>query len=163
MKPRWHIAAAICCNFTFSLHVPLLLATELEREEHIPIRAIIANPQAFNMRAVRLQGIIKTLAIIPSGGGCTMHKLYDAYVFILTDHTGEITIFDRGTCAGTPASGFRSVQPHMSEFAIGDGVEVIIDVSLLYSPNFESHSLEGALRWVKRIPDLAGSGSGANP
>lgn len=113
------------------------------------------------MQVVRLQGIIKSLQVIPDGGGCRIHGLYDAYIFILNDHTGELPIVDRGDCQGSTR--FYSVKPQMAEFVAGDSVEVVIYVSLIYSPNFGSRSLEGTLRWVKRIPDLVGSGSGADP
>ena len=142
----------IGCSVWLWLEVPFLDATELVREEPIPIGAIIANPQAFNLRAVRLQGIVQTLERIPRAGGC---GLLDAYLFTLDDQTGQLTINDRGTCLYRS----KSVKPLMTEFAVGDTVEVVIDVSLLFSPNFESRNLEGTLRWVKRISELAGDGS----
>ncbi|MEK7351385.1 MAG: hypothetical protein AAB177_10965 [Nitrospirota bacterium] len=141
----------------------LAVATELVREEPIPIGDLVANPQAFNMRAVRLQGIIKTLQVIPGGGGCQVQGVHDAYAFILDDHTGELQIFDRGDCRGSATSRRQAVKPQMTEFAAGDTVEVVIDISLLYSPNFGSRSLEGALRWVKRIPPLSDDTSGTSP
>jgi hypothetical protein len=142
----------IGCSLCLWLEVPVSDATELVREEPIPIGAIIANPQAFNMRAVRLQGIVQTLERIPRAGGCGR---LDAYLFTLDDQTGQLTISDRGTCLHRS----QSVKPLMTEFAVGDNVEVVIDVSLLFSPNFDSHNLEGTLRWVKRISELAGDGS----
>ncbi|UVT15464.1 MAG: hypothetical protein H8K04_16895 [Nitrospira sp.] len=151
MRPKRQTAALICYGLVLSLHVPLLLATELVREESIPIRAIIDNPQAFNMRAVRLQGTIKSLQVIPDGGGCQTQGAYDAYVFLLDDHTGELPIIDRGKCLG-PRIRRQAVKPLMTEFSAGEHIEVVIDVSVIYSPNFDSHTLEGALRWVKRIP-----------
>lgn len=146
----------IGCSLSLWLEVPFLGATDLVREEPIPLRAIIANPQAFNMRAVRLQGIVQTLERIPRTGGC---GLLDAYLFTLNDQTGELTIIDRGTCLHRS----QSVKPLMTEFAVGDNVEVVIDVSLLFSPNFDSRRLEGTLRWVKRISELAGAGSQPSP
>lgn len=147
------IAMLIGCSLWLWLEAPLSDATDLVREEPIPIRAIIANPQAFNLRAVRLQGIVQTLERIPHAGGC---GLADAYIFILNDQTGELAIIDRGTCQ----NGFSlPAKPLMTDFAVGDNVEVVIDVSLLFSPNFDSRKLEGKLRWVKRLSGLAGDGS----
>lgn len=143
----------IGCSVWLWLEVPASDATDLVREEPIPIRAIIVNPQAFNMRAVRLQGIVQTLERIPRAGGC---GLLDAYLFTLNDQTGELTIIDRGSCQKGVA---LSVNPLMTEFAVGDNIEVVIDVSLIFSPNFDSRKLEGKLRWVKRISELAGDGS----
>ncbi|MBX3303589.1 MAG: hypothetical protein KF693_15340 [Nitrospira sp.] len=151
MGLRRHTAVLIAYSLVVSLHVSIALATELVREEPIPIQTILANPQAFNMRVVRLQGTITTLQVIPGGGGCQGQGIHDAYVFILTDHTGELQIFDRGQCLGTAKSRLHAVKPQMTEFAAGDSVEVVIDVSLLHSPNFDARSLEGALRWIKRI------------
>ena len=145
----------IACSLWLWLEVPVSGATELVSEEPIPIRSIIANPQAFNMRAVRLQGIVQTLERIPRAGGCGLH---DAYLFTLNDRTGELTITDGGICQGRKGP-FKWVKPLMTEFAVGDSVEVVIDISLLFSPNFESGNLEGTLRWVKRISELAGDGS----
>src|SRR5437868_11015240 len=149
MMTRLRIAMLIGCSLCLWLEAPVLDATELVREEPIPIGEIIANPQAFNMRKVRLQGIVQTLERIPRAGGC---GLLDAYLFTLDDQTGQLTITDRGTCLR------RSVKPLMTGFAVGDSVEVVITVSLLFSPNFDSSHLEGTLRWVKRISELAGDG-----
>ena len=152
MRLKSHTVVLIACSVLVSLHVSRALASELVREELVPIQAIIENPQAFNMRVVRLQGTINALQVIPGGGGCQGQGIHDAYVFILTDHTGELQIFDRGQCLGTAKSRLHAVKPKMTEFAAGDSVEVVIDLSLLHSPNFDARSLEGALRWIKRIP-----------
>ncbi len=146
-----HTVVLSAYSLIVSLHVPIASATELVREEPIPIQTILANPQAFNMRAVRLQGTIKSLQVISDGGGCQMQGAYDAYVFLLDDHTGELPIIDRGNCLG-PRIRRQAVKPLMTEFAAGEHVEVVIDVSVIYSPNFDSRTLEGVLRWVKRIP-----------
>ncbi len=151
MRLRSHTIVLIVCSVIVSLHVSIALATELVREEPIPIQTIIANPQAFNMRAVRLQGTIKSLQVIPDGGGCQTQGAYDAYVFLLDDHTGELLISDRGKCLG-PRIRQQVVKPLMTEFSAGEHVEVVIDVSVIYSPNFDSRTVEGVLRWVKRIP-----------
>lgn len=143
----------LACSLWLSLEVPVLDATELVREEPIPIRTIIADPQAFHLRAVRLQGIIQTLERFPGRGGCGR---FDAHHFILDDHTGQLTISDLGDCLG---KGRSAVKPLMTEFAVGDRVEVIIIISNLPSPNFASHALEATLRWVKRLPELADDGS----
>lgn len=153
MTSRQHIAMLIGCSLWLWLEASFLGATDLVREEPIPIQAIIANPQAFNLRAVRLQGIVQTLERIPRGGGCGQ---LDSYIFTLNDQTGDLTIIDRGTCQKGVA---LSVKPLMTEFAEGDNVEVVIDVSLLFSPNFDAPRLEGKLRWVKRIYELPGVGS----
>jgi hypothetical protein len=63
----------IGCSLCLWLEAPVLDATELVREEPIPIQTIIADPQAFNMRKVRLQGIIQTLERIPQAGICGGH------------------------------------------------------------------------------------------
>jgi len=151
MRPRRHTIVLIVYSLVMSLHASIALATELVREEFVDIRAIISNPQAFNMRVVRLRGTITTLQVIPGGGGCQGQGIHDAYVVTLTDHTGELQIFDRGQCLGTAKSRLHAVKPQMTEFAAGDSVEVVIDVSLLHSPNFDARSLEGALRWIQRI------------
>lgn len=146
-----HTVALITFSLIVSLPVSIPFATELVREEPIPIQMILANPQAFNMRAVRLQGTIKSLQVIPDGGGCQMQGAYDAYLFLLDDHTGELLIIDRGKCLG-PRIRQQVAKPLMTEFSAGEHVEVVIDVSVIYSPNFDSRTLEGVLRWVKRIP-----------
>lgn len=132
-----------CC----SLWLPVLDATELVREEPIPIQSILANPQAFNLRVVRLQGVVQSLERVPLRGACG--GLDDASLFTLQDHTGQLTINDLGDCL----SEGHSVRPLMIGFSVGDRVEVVVDVFLLFSPNFASSRLEGTLRWVKRLSD----------
>lgn len=151
MGPRHHTVVLIAYSLVVSVHVSIALAAELVREEPIPIQTILANPQAFNMRAVRLQGTITSVQVIPDGGGCQMQGAYNAYVFLLDDHTGELPISDRGKCLG-PKIREQAVKPLMTDFSAGEHVEVVIDVSVIYSPNFDSRTVEGVLRWVKRIP-----------
>lgn len=146
MNSNLRPATLVCCILWLWAQAPSVDATELVREEPIPIKAIIDNPQAFNLRAVRLQGIVQTLERIPRTGGC---GLDDAYLFTLDDQTGQLTINDLGACP----SEVNSVKPLMTDFAVGDNVEVVVDVFLLFSPNFDSRKLEGTLRWVKRISD----------
>ena len=151
MRTRQHIAMLIACSLWLWLDAPVSDATELVREEPIPIRSIIADPQAFHLRAVRLQGIIQTLERLPRRSDC---RQYDSNHFILDDQTGRLTINDFEAC-----SSGGSVQPLMTGFTVGESIEVIIILSVLPSPNFDSHSLEARLRWVKRISKLAGDGS----
>lgn len=134
MRSGRQTAVVIGYSFVLSLHVPTSLATELVRKEPIPIQTILANPQAFNMRAVRLQGTITSLQVIPDGGDCQVSGMSDVYVFILNDGTGELSIFDRGTCQNMTATMRHAVKPQVAEFAAGDSIEVVVDVSLLYSP-----------------------------
>ena len=152
MRTWQRITMLIGCSVWLWLEVPASDATDLVREEPIPIRAIMADPQAFNMRAVRLQGTVQTLERIPRAGGCGR---LDAYLVTLNDQTGELTFIDRGSCLHRS----QSVKPLMTEFAVGDNIEVVIDVSLISSPNFDSRKVEGTLRWIKRISELAGDGS----
>jgi hypothetical protein len=152
---RQRIAMLIGCSLCLWLEAPVLDATELVREEPIPIQTIIADPQAFNMRKVRLQGTIRTLERIPRV--CGLLGEVDAYLFILDDQTGQLPISDRGRCP------YKLVKPLMAGFAVGDSVEVVINVYLMTSPNFDSPRLEGSLRWVKRTSELAGDGSRPSP
>lgn len=152
MGPRRHTVVLIAYSLVVSLHVSIALATELVREEPIPIQTIITNPQTFNMRAVRLQGIIKTLQVFPGGDTCRVHGQYAGYTFILTDPTGELSIFDLVTCHGPGRPRFRAGKPRMTDFAVGDSVEVVVYVSVSYSPDFALHTVQGTLRWVGRMP-----------
>jgi len=75
------ITAMIGCWLWLSTVTPFAAATELVREEPISIGTILANPQAFNMRAVRLQGILQTIEHIPQAGMCKFGH-YDAYFLL---------------------------------------------------------------------------------
>lgn len=163
MKLRHHITVVMAYCVVLFLHVPTISATDLVREEPIPIQTIITNPQTFNMRAVRLQGIIKTLQVFPGGDTCRVHGQYAGYAFILTDPTGELSIFDLVTCHGPGKPRFRAGKPRMTDFAVGDSVEVVVYVSVSYSPDFALHTVQGALRWVGRMPPLSEASSGTTP
>jgi len=71
----------IGCWLWLSTVTPFAAATELVREEPISIGTILANPQAFNMRAVRLQGILQAIEHIPQAGMCKFGH-YDAYFLL---------------------------------------------------------------------------------
>jgi len=163
MKPRHHITVVAAYFLVMFLHVPTMSATDLVRKELIPIQTIIANPQTFNMRPVRLQGIIKTLEVIPGGDTCRVHGQYAGYVFILTDPTGELSIFDLVTCHGLGRPRVRAGKPRMTDFAVGDSVEVVVDVTASYSPDFALHTVQGVLRWVGRMSSLSEASSGTTP
>ncbi len=145
MSSRQRIATVVGYCLWLGLQLPLH-ATELVREEPIPIRAVISDPQAYHLRTVRLQGVVEALERIPRAGGC---GLIDAYIFTLYDMTGTLPISDLGACQ----NGSRSVQPLMTGFQAGDRVEVVVIVSVLSSPNFDSRSMEANLRWIKRVPE----------
>ena len=145
MTPRQGMAIVVGCSVWLGLQPPLQ-ATELVREEPIPIRAMLSDPQAYHLRTVRLQGVVETLERIPRAGGC---GLIDAYIFTLYDITGRLPISDLGACQ----NGSRSIQPLMTGFQVGDRVEVVVIVSVLSSSNFDSRSMEANLRWIKRVSD----------
>lgn len=145
MKFRRHFAITIGCSLCLALSS--LRATDLVQEEPILIESIVADPQVYNLRAVRLRGIIHTLERIPGAGGCGGA---DAYVVIIKDRTGEIPVVDRGACQHNFS---RPAKPMISGFSVGDKVEAVIEVVLVPSPNFEAQKLEARLRWVKRLSD----------
>jgi len=65
--------------------------TPLTAYRVVEIGKVVSAPEAWNLRQVRLKGIVTALRIIPRGGGMVPRQVQGA--FTLQDKTGQIEIF----------------------------------------------------------------------
>jgi hypothetical protein len=110
----WASALLITCLLAFPGRV------YPEDRDPVPIADILADPEPYQLRPVRLQGRVQRIEVLEpyyqsSGSAC-----YGAYRFTLEDGTGSIEIVVLGIC-GTPV--LRP--PHVTE---GETVTVVAQI-----------------------------------
>ena len=87
----------LICLFFLSWPLAHVLAVDPREADLVPIGTVLADPQHYNLKSVRFQGIITGTTILPLQGGCGK---VDAYLFHFDDGTGNIEILDEGWCVG---------------------------------------------------------------
>ena len=70
-------------------------------DEPVPIGEVIADPDAYHIRIVLLQGTVRRITQLPPYSPASDTTCYGAYTFVLEDETGSIEISVLGFC-GTP-------------------------------------------------------------
>lgn len=93
-------------------------------EEPVPIGDVLADPDAYHVRFVVLQGTVRRITMLPpysAGPGTTC---YGAYTFLLEDPTGAIEISVMGICG----------QPVLRKPEVEEGQTVEL-VAQILSPN----------------------------
>ncbi len=81
-------------------------------DEPVPIGEVIADPDAYHMRLVLLQGTVRRVTQLPPYSPATDTTCYGAYTFTLEDETGSIEISVLGFC-GAPV--FRTPEVREDE------------------------------------------------
>lgn len=85
----------LMCVFILSWPIARALALDPREADLVPIGTVFADPQHYNLKAVRFQGTITGITILPLQGGCGN---VDAYLFQFADETGNIEVLDEGWC-----------------------------------------------------------------
>ena len=108
------------------------------------IHAILADPGHYNLRIVRIRGVVTSISQVPQQTSCGLGV---GYQILVKDESGELTVIDLGPCGRNP--GNRG--PVLPETLVGgEQVDVLILVQFTNTPR-ESPSLpEGLLQWLER-------------
>jgi hypothetical protein len=85
----------LICALILSWPPAQALALDPREADLVPIGAVLADPQHYNLKSVRFQGTITRITVLSLQGGCGN---VDAYVFQLDDETGNIEVLDEGLC-----------------------------------------------------------------
>jgi len=126
--------------YIFCWSIPDSLALEPREADLVPIRAVLDDPQHYNLHRVRFQGRITAVTTLPNQGGC---RTFDAYLFRFEDETGSIEVFDMGWCAGG-----SSAAPLLVVNPVQVGERVSIAATIVYSTHEPGPLIRARLQWI---------------
>jgi len=139
------------CALLLSWPLVNALALEPREADLVPIGAVLADPQHYNLHRVRFHGTITGMAVLPHQGGC---RMFDAYLFQFEDETGSIEVFDIGKCAMG-----RSVAPLLvvNPVQVGERLSIAATiVNSVYSTHAPGPLIQARLEWIgkshERLP-----------
>jgi len=141
----------LICALIFCWPLAPSLALEPREADLVPIGAVLADPQHYNLHRVRFHGTITGMAVLPHQGGC---RMFDAYLFQFEDETGSIEVFDIGKCAMG-----RSVAPLLvvNPVQVGERLSIAATiVNSVYSTHAPGPLIQARLEWIgkshERLP-----------
>ncbi len=109
-------------------------------DEPMPIGEVIADPDAYHMRLVLLQGAVRQITQLPPYSPATDTTCYGAYTFTLEDETGSIEISVLGFC-GAPV--FRTPE-------VREGEPILLRAQIL-SPNRLTSLSKGEVKKLRAV------------
>lgn len=125
----------LTCVLILSWPLSQALALDPREIDVVPIGAVLADPQHYNLKSVRFQGTITRITVLPLQGGCGN---VDAYLFEFNDGTGNIEVLDEGLCLDR----WRPVSPILILTSAKSGERISI-TAIVMSP---SHAPEIPIR-----------------
>ena len=109
-------------------------------DEPVPIGEVIADPDAYHMRIVLLQGTVRRVTQLPPYSPATDTTCYGAYTFTLEDETGSVEISVLGFC-GAPV--FRTPE-------VREGEPILLKAQIL-SPNRLTSLSKGEVKKLRAV------------
>ncbi len=109
-------------------------------DEPVPIGEVIADPDAYHMRIVLLQGTVRRVTQLPPYSPATDTTCYGAYTFTLEDETGSVEISVLGFC-GAPV--FRTPE-------VREGEPILLKAQIL-SPNHLTSLSKGEVKKLRAV------------
>jgi hypothetical protein len=121
------------------------LALDPREADLVTIRAVLDDPQHYNLHRVRFHGRVTQISALAHQGGCGR---FDAYVIRFEDETGSIEVFDVGWCNdGSSEAPLLVISP------VQIGEKVSIATTIVYSTHAPGPLLRARLQWIGRLPD----------
>ena len=106
------------------------------------IHEILSDPGHYNLRFVRIRGMVQSLTQVPRQTTCGLGVGYQIRV---TDESGELTVIDLGPC------GRGNRGPVLPEtLAGGEQIDALIHVSFTNHRRESLNPPEGLLQWLER-------------
>lgn len=87
------VSAMTLCRLGCCIQVWFLLSAAIASAEMVQIGNILANPEAYHLRSVQLQGVATHIQALPPTFSSKFGAMcYGAYTFTLSDETGSIVV-----------------------------------------------------------------------
>jgi hypothetical protein len=109
-------------------------------DEPVPIGEVVADPDAYHMRLIFMQGSVRRVTQLPPYSPATETTCYGAYTFALEDQSGSIEISVLGFC-GAPV--FRAPE-------VREGEPILLKAQIL-SPNRMTSPTKGEVKQLRAI------------
>ena len=107
------------------------------------IQGILSDPGHYQLRIVRIQGVVQSITQVPQQTTCGLGV---GYKIRIKDESGELTVIDPGPCGRNP----RNRGPVLPEtLAGGEQIDALVVVSFTTHPWDSPNPPEGLLQWLE--------------
>ncbi|MGC4098463.1 MAG: hypothetical protein QM706_15220 [Nitrospira sp.] len=108
------------------------------------IQAILSDPGHYNLRFVRIRGVVQSITQVPQQTAC---GLGGGYQIRVKDDSGDVTVTDLGPCGRNP----RNRGPVLPETLVGgEQIDALIHILFANHPRESPNPPEGLLQWLER-------------
>ena len=108
------------------------------------IHTILSDPGHYNLRIVRIRGVVQSIVHVPNRTRCGFGA---AYKIRVEDESGGLTVIDPGPCGRDHGNS----GPVLPETLIGgERIDALIHVSFTNHPRESPNPPEGLLQWLER-------------
>lgn len=108
------------------------------------IQEVLSDPGHYNLRFVRIQGVVQSITQVPRQTACGLSVGYKIHV---KDESGDLMVIDPGPC-GRNAGNRGPVLPET--LAGGEQIDALTLVSFTNQPRESPNPPEGLLQWLER-------------
>ncbi len=116
------------------------LAGLARADDPVPIREVLADPDAYHFRMVSLQGTVRGVTPLPPYTPGPDTTCYGAYTFVLEDETGSMEISVLGICG----------RPFMRAPEVVEGESILL-VAQIFSSEQELSVAKGPLKKLRAV------------
>jgi hypothetical protein len=110
--------------------------------ERIPIGTLLAHPDRYNMREIRLTGAVTAIRTETITDRRTCGRAYERTVLMVEDESGKIEVVDQGACG-------RNLSPLRAPMlAVGQRVDVMALIVIATNADLSEPSLEVVIRFL---------------
>lgn len=121
------------------------LRTPLASYERIPIGTVLAHPDRFQMREIRLTGIVTTIQTEIVTNRLICGRAHERTTLMVEDDSGQIEVIDQGAC-GRNVSTLKA-----PTLKIGQQIDLLVLVILAKYTDRSETSLEVTLRFLDLV------------
>lgn len=118
----------------------MALAGLARADDPVPIGEVVADPDAYHIRMVSLQGTVRQVTPLAPYSPGPDTVCYGAYTFMLKDETGSLEISVLGICG----------RPLLRKPEVVEGEEILL-VAQILSPNHLTSTAKGEVKKLRAI------------
>lgn len=115
--------------------------------ERIPIGTLLAQPDRYHMREIRLTGSVTSTQTEIITNRMICGRAHERTTVTVEDDSGQIEVIDQGAC-GRNISGLKAPM-----LKVGQQADFLVLIMIPTSPNAPSLSVEATIRFVDLVRD----------
>ena len=134
----WRQPAMASDELPRSLRIPLV------SRERIPISKVLAHPDHYQMREIRLTGTVTAIQTEISTNWRICGFAHEQTVLTLEDDSGQIEVIDRGACGRN----FSALKAPMLK--VGEQIDLLVVIMVTTNPDSREVASEAMIRFLDR-------------